>query len=79
MNKNIDDSNYFDDFDIENAPIIKHPRIKQAQENYKAQQAGFDDDVVKLFSLQNSNIKKHINDLIRRELQFLKQQTVWQG
>lgn len=61
MKNTITTNNYFDDFDFENAPVIKHPMIKQLQENKRQYEqvsqnilSKLDKDVVKLINEHSS-------------------------
>ncbi len=73
MENTIIADNYFDDFDFENAPIIKHPMVQQLQENKRHyEQASqnilskLDNDVMQLIN-EHSNPKdiERINTMIR--------------
>lgn len=68
-----DNDTYFDDFDFDNATIIKHPMVKQLQENKQAYErvsqtvlSKLDKDVVQLIN-EHANPKdiERMNSMFR--------------
>ncbi len=67
--------NYYKNFDMDNAKIIKHPSIALLQERHHlAEQAGqsLDEDVIKWLVTQDKETKHHINNMIRNAMALTK-------
>lgn len=73
MKDTITEDNYFDDFDFDNATIIKHPMIKQLQQNKQQYErvsqdilSKLDNDVLELIN-EHSSPKdiQRLNTMVR--------------
>ncbi len=73
MKDTITEDNYFDDFDFDNATVIKHPMVKQLQENKREYErvsqeilSRLDRDVIQLIN-EHSNPKdiERMNTMVR--------------
>ncbi|OPH40224.1 hypothetical protein [Moraxella equi] len=61
-------ASYFDDFDFDNAKVVKHPLIEKAQQaksKYASSERIFDEDVLLWLNNQNDHTKHYINEMMR--------------
>lgn len=64
-----EDASYFDEFDVENAQVVKHPLVDRVQANaqsVKMSEKLLDDDVADWISKQDESTRQAVNSMLRQ-------------
>lgn len=64
-----EDASYFDEFDVENAQVVKHPLVDRVQASAQSAQMSeklLDDDVADWISKQDESTRQAVNSMLRQ-------------